>query len=66
MYLNLFSITDNVILKVSFKSREHIQKKEYVPYLEVSISVELQWLENLWDYKNLFKTGVVRAIEGSL
>ena len=27
-------------------------------------TVELQWLEHLWDYENLFETGVVRAIEG--
>ena len=29
-------------------------------------TVELQWLEHLWDYANLFETGVVRAIEGLL
>ena len=29
-------------------------------------TVELQWLEHLWDYENLFETGVVRAIEGFL
>ena len=29
-------------------------------------TVELQWLEHLWDYENLFETGVVRAIEGLL
>ena len=29
-------------------------------------TVKLQWLEYLWDYENLFETGVVRAIEGSL
>ena len=27
-------------------------------------TVELQWLEHLWDYENLFETGVVRANEG--
>ena len=26
-------------------------------------TVKLQWLEHLWDYENIFKTGVVRAIE---
>ena len=30
------------------------------------ITVELQWLEHLWDYEKLFETGVVRAIEGLL
>ena len=29
-------------------------------------TVELQWFEHLWDYKNLSETGVVRAIEGLL
>ena len=29
-------------------------------------TVELQWLEHLRDHENLFETGVVRAIEGSL
>ena len=28
--------------------------------------VELQWLEHLWDYENLFETGEFRAIEGLL
>ena len=27
-------------------------------------TVELQWLEHLWDYENVFETGVVRAIKG--
>ena len=30
------------------------------------ITVELQWLELLWDHENLFETGVVRANEGWL
>ena len=28
------------------------------------ITVELQWLEHLWDYENKFEPGVVRANEG--
>ena len=27
-------------------------------------TVELQWLEHLWDHENKFETGVVRASEG--
>ena len=27
-------------------------------------TVELQWLEHLWDHENLFETGIVRASEG--
>ena len=30
----------------------------------VKNTVELQWLEHLWDYENLFETGVVQPIEG--
>ena len=26
-------------------------------------TVELQWLEHLWNHKNMFETGVVRANE---
>ena len=29
-------------------------------------TVELKWLEHLWDYENFFETGVVRAIENLL
>ena len=29
----------------------------------VQNTVELQWLEHLWGYENLFETGVVRANE---
>ena len=32
----------------------------------VLVTVKLQWLEHLWDYENLFETGVVRDIEGLL
>ena len=27
-------------------------------------TVELYWLEHLWDHENVFETGVVHAIEG--
>ena len=29
-----------------------------------TITVELRWLEPLWDHENLFETAVVRALEG--
>ena len=29
----------------------------------VGTTVELQWVEHLWDYENMFETGVVRANE---
>ena len=28
-----------------------------------SYTVELQWLEHLWDYESMLETGVVRASE---
>ena len=30
-------------------------------YGMVTYTVELQWLEQLWDHENMFETGVVRA-----
>ena len=30
---------------------------------EINNAVELQWLEHLWDYENLFETGIVRPTE---
>ena len=32
--------------------------------LNIVQTVELQWLEHLWDHGNLFETWVVRATEG--
>ena len=29
----------------------------------MAVTVELQWLEHLWDHENMFETGVVRANE---
>ena len=31
--------------------------------LKNKYTVELQWLEHLWDHENMFETGVVRANE---
>ena len=39
--------------------------KVYTHFAEVYLfTVELQWLEHLWDYETLFEARVVRAIEG--
>ena len=32
-------------------------------YFHEIITVELQWLEHLWNHENMFETGVVRANE---
>ena len=39
---------------------------ETLGYVTPVSIVKLQWLEHIWDYENLFETGVVRAIEGLL
>ena len=31
--------------------------------LYVSTTVELQWLEHVWNHENIFETGVVRGNE---
>ena len=36
----------------------------YVTVAFPRYTVELQWLEHLWDHGNLFETWVVRATEG--
>ena len=36
-YNEIFAVHRTWIFKSSFKSREHAQKKEHVPYFEVSI-----------------------------
>ena len=36
-YNEIFAVHQTWILKSSFKSREHAQKKEHGPYFEVSI-----------------------------
>ena len=33
-------------------------------FIKKTNTVELQWLEPLWDHENLFETAVVRALEG--
>ena len=42
---------------------EHLDSTERA-FLLKSYTVELQWLEPLWDHENLFETGIVRASEG--
>ena len=49
---------DHTVLKLSGVFMVEIIKKNY--------TVKLKWLEHLWDYENLFETGVVRATEGLL
>ena len=41
-----------------------IHFKEYFSIWTPISTVELQWLEHLWDHRKLFETWVVRATEG--
>ena len=55
--------------KIIQRSKPHAFKGEKPRFRCLIIqysTVELQWLEHLWDYENLFETGVVRATEGLL
>ena len=36
---------------------------KYKSLVDFPYTVELQWLEHLWDHENLFETRVVRANE---
>ena len=49
------------ITMTQFWSSELSYKLTYYTF-----TVELQWLEHLWDYENVFETRVVRAIEDLL
>ena len=52
MYLRLFSFIVKLLspIKRIFSGRQ--------------ITVELQWVEHLWDHRKLFEIWVVRATEG--
>ena len=41
-----------------------LQRVDYLPYRRANHgTVEVQWFEHLWDYENMFETGVARADE---
>ena len=44
----------------------HGKKLNHFPQhrFKIGTTVELQWLEHLWDHRKLFETLVVRATEG--
>ena len=44
----------------------HIRKillELLLPIYRINSTLELQWLEHLWDHEKLFETSVVRATE---
>ena len=61
-------------LNFIYTSTQHEQQSKHTLYMYLELietgsftdTFELQWLEHLWDYENLFETGVVRPIEGLL
>ena len=42
----------------------HLMKDSKKPLKLYDYTVELQWLEHLWDHRKLFEAWVVRATEG--
>ena len=48
------------ILKKS-NTETRVSLDSYI-YIINDDTVELQWLEHLWDHENMFQTGIVRAI----
>ena len=46
----------------SYCTEEPITLLEYIN-VSLPCTLELQWLEHLWNHENLFETGVVRAKE---
>ena len=61
---DLYYITNNAIVIICSKT---LTNKHSVTYNESELilltTVELQWLEHLWNHENMFETGVVRANE---
>ena len=41
--------------------KRSLPKISVLQYSKLFYTVELQWLEHLWDHENYFETGVVRA-----
>ena len=52
------------IQQLPYRWRSVIQHKWHCFEGFEYVTVELQWLEHLWDHGNLSETGVVRANEG--
>ena len=40
-----------------------VNRKNLNETIKISSTAELQWLEHLWDYENMFETGVVLAFK---
>ena len=51
-------------MKTEFDETAFAKARPYKPPGTIISTVELQWLQHLWDLENLFETGVVRANEG--
>ena len=64
IYIFFLSLHFPLYCHVSFVKHSILMNKLVNLNFLKSITVELQWLEHLWDYENLFETGLVRANEG--
>ena len=53
-------------LPTALRGPAHNNNKYQNSSIIINTTVELQGLEHLWDYENLFETGVVRATESLL
>ena len=52
-------------MELKRRNKEIVMYKNCSWFLEKKrYTVELQWLEHLWNHENKFETGVVRANEG--
>ena len=59
------SICFSVVHVKDAQDAEQTESEDDKPVTKVIIAtVELQWLEHLWDHGNLFEIWVVRATEG--
>ena len=54
-------LSDIIFFKFRMQTAFHVNKSST---LFKAFTVELRWLEPLWDHENLFETAVTRASEG--
>ena len=47
---------------INYVGNGMLLSSNHINFTEIN-TVELQWLEHLWNYENLFRTGVVPANE---
>ena len=58
LILHIYTRHNNCFSEMILKRGHNMLRKQFG-----FTTIELQWLEYLWNYENMFKTGVVRANE---